>query len=860
MPDLPPIQAWSKKDLLQALDEKEIRFSSLQDQLRQKQKKFKETFDNAAIGLAHVALDGRWIRVNHALCDILGYDEQKILSMNFQDITHPDDLQADIEQLRILLRGDIPRYALEKRYIQRDGSAVWVKLNVALVRTDEGSPDYFVSVIENINGRKQAESALFQTQRRHEIVINAARLGAFDFFGENDPRNYWSYWIRQHFGLDEHTPLSFSRFVRLIHPEDWPGLEKELNLCMSVPESRYHVEYRVLGEQDHELRWIEASGQSFFDEQENSIRLCGTTVDVTARKTAELAVQTSEARLRLALENIPDVVVIFDQELRIRYINGTSTLMPGLRPKDFIGKAESDIFPSQLSTAWRPGLQAALSEGRTSSFDLTIALTSGQRHCHLTCVPLRNESGDVIEIMGIIHDFTERKIAQEQALRAALHDPLTGLPNRVLLFEYSSHIFDHAARNGHAGAVLFIDLDRFKQVNDLHGHGSGDRLLMQVVERIRACLRSGDLVFHMGGDEFLVLLPEIAHDSESAQVAERLVAIIAEPYQLGEVSMVISASIGISLFPADGQDINQLVQAGDSAMYLAKQSGKNTWRFFSHALSKAVRETIELQNRIRGALERDEFELHFQPLLDLATNQICSVEALLRWKGSTIGPDKFIPAAEAVGQIIPIGHWVIEQACRTLRHWLDQGMSMVPVAINVSALQFRQKDFRRKLLQQLQEFNLPPSALQLELTESAMLEDLPHAIELLRQFRSDSIKISLDDFGTGYSSLSHIARLPIDKIKIDKSFVQSIDTTDASRAVTEAIVAIARRLKLEIVAEGIETLETLEELKSLGCGQVQGYLVSRPLPADVFLQAMQHDMGRFLPGGMTGAQDQAVRH
>lgn len=246
-----------------------------------------------------------------------------------------------------------------------------------------------------------------------------------------------------------------------------------------------------------------------------------------------------------------------------------------------------------------------------------------------------------------------------------------------------------------------------------------------------------------------------------------------------------------------------------------------------------------MQNKIRGALERQEFEIHFQPLLDLASQTICSAEALLRWPVTKIGPDKFIPAAEVVGQIVPIGQWVLEQVCKTQRQWLDRGLDIVPIAVNVSALQFRQKNFRRKLLHLLQTYQLPPSALQLELTETSMMEDLPHAIGLLTQLRQDGLQISLDDFGTGYSSLSHIAKLPIDKVKIDKSFVQSAGSDDASRAVTEAIVAIARRLKLEIVAEGVESAAMLSDMKNLGCGQIQGYLIARPMTAEAFQLLIQ---------------------
>lgn len=822
------------------------------ERLLYKQQKFRETFDHAATGLAHVSVDGRWLRVNPALCDILGYSETELLGMTTRDVTHPEDIAADTELRGLLVAGTLPRYSLEKRYLRKDGQTVWGRAHVSIVRNPWGMPDYLVSVVENIDARRAAEVALMLSQRRHEIVLSAARLGVFDFFGPGDPRNYWSFWVRRHFGIDEHSALSYERFVKLIHTDDWPAVERALGQCMTVPDSRYLIEYRVIGEQDGIERWIEASGQSFYDEEQSAIRLCGTTLDFTARKSAELSVQMSEARFRMAFDNIPDVVVIYDRELRIRYINPATVRTTGLTPDAFIGKRETDIFPAELIAPWQPALHQALSEGITTSVDVALPLTTGLRHCHITCVPLPDDQGRVIEVMGITHDFTERKNAQEQALRAALHDPLTGLPNRILLFEYSTHLFDHALRQQHLGAVLFVDLDRFKQVNDLHGHAAGDQLLVQAVARLRKAVRGGDLLFRLGGDEFVVLLPEIAANGEAAQIADRLVAALAEPYIVDGLSLLSSASIGISLFPSDGADIDHLVQAADSAMYLAKQSGKNTWRFFSHSLSAVAREAIELQNRIRGALQRDEFELRLQPLLDIASGTVCAAEALLRWPAGGVGPDAFIPAAEAVGQIVPIGDWVIEQACKIYREWIDTGVPAVPIAVNVSAVQLRDRAFRSKILNTLQRYNLPPSALQLELTESTMLEDAGAAIALLAQCRTDGLKISLDDFGTGYSSLSHLARLPIDKIKIDKSFVQTIDSDEASRAITEAIVAIARRLRLDIIAEGVESPMTLREMLSLGCHQIQGHLVAAACRPGELAQMLQPTSPLVLGGSQRG--------
>ncbi len=685
--------------------------SRLEQRLREKRAKFRATFDLAPVGIAQVAPDGSWMEVNDALCEIVGYTRDELLAQSFQDITYTEDLQADLDLVRRLLAGEIPSYFLEKRYRRKDGSLVWIKLSVSLVRDADERPQYFVSVIENIQDRKQAE-------------------------------------------------------------------------------------------QDSER--------------------------------AKEALEFSESRFRTAFDTIPDVIVIYDHDLRIQYVNPATVRVTGMQPEEFIGKREDEIFPAEMIAPWQPAMHAALKEGLVQQVEVSLPLRAGVRHLVITCVPIRDPQGRINELMGITHDVTERRQAEQEAVKAALHDKLTGLPNRALLFEYSAHVFDQAARKQHEGGVLFIDLDRFKPINDLHGHQTGDAVLCEVARRVKAQVRKADLVFRLGGDEFLVLLPQLVNSAEAATIAQRIVQALALPFTTEGLELQMSASIGISVFPRDGMDIQSLVNAADSAMYHAKQSGKNHWEFYSADLSGRVHAQMSLQDRVRGALKRREFSLVFQPVLDLKTGALASVEALLRWPASGVGPDQFIPAAEAVGQIIPIGDWVMQQACRTHKRWLDHGLPPIPVAVNVSALQMRQKDFPFKVLSVLRRERLPAEALQIELTESTLLEDIDYTIYLLNKLRQDGVRISLDDFGTGYSSLSYLSRLPVSKIKVDKSFTRHLTTDATSRAVTEAIITLSRRLSLDVVAEGIETQTMFDEVIRLGCQQAQGNLISLPMPADQF--------------------------
>ncbi len=629
-------------------------------------------------------------------------------------------------------------------------------------------------------------------------------------------------------------------FQDITHPDD---LDEDLALVQKLLTgelANYSLEKRYLRKSGEQV-WIRLTAKLTRDSEGKPWFFVAVIESIHDRKLAEQerlaakqALQASESRFRVAFDNIPDVVVIYDRELRIQYINPATLRTTGMSPEAFLGKRESEIFPADLIAPWQPALQAALHEGKVQSVEVDVPLDPGVRNLLITCVPLRDENGIVKEVMGITHDFTDRKRAEEATVKAALHDKLTGLPNRALLFEYSSHVFDQAARNQHEGGMLFIDLDRFKPINDIHGHMVGDQVLKLVAHRVQGQVRKADLVFRLGGDEFLVLLPQLANSTEAAQIAQRVLKSLAEPMLIEGIEVQISGSIGISIFPRDGMDMQSLVNAADNAMYHAKQSGKNNWQFYSAELSGRVHAQISLQDKVRRALKSREFKLVYQPIIDIPSGRVMGAEALLRWPQSGVGPDQFIPAAEAVGQIIPIGDWVMQEACRAHKRWRSHGQPAIPISVNVSALQMRQKDFRFKVLSVLRQQKLSADALQIELTESTLLEDMDYAIYLLNNLQQDGVKISLDDFGTGYSSLSYLSRLPINKIKIDKSFVKHLTTDMASRAVTEAIIMLGRRLKLDIIAEGIETETMMDEVRHLGCHQAQGHYLSQPVDANAF--------------------------
>lgn len=443
-------------------------------------------------------------------------------------------------------------------------------------------------------------------------------------------------------------------------------------------------------------------------------------------------------------------------------------------------------------------------------------------------------NGQPTHMAGIVFDITERKEADEKLRHAAMHDPLTGLPNRAMLFEYAEHLLPLNKRNHRCAAVLFIDLDRFKPINDTHGHEIGDQILKEAAERLSHTLRAEDIVTRLGGDEFVVLLQDVCEVIRAAEVTRHIVDKLSRPFHINDLALSISASIGISTFPRDGQDIDTLISRADSAMYQAKQMGRNNYQFYSPEFDAGTQPQLAIEQQLKRALHTSTFHLCYQPVLDLHNGEVVSVEALLRLQYVDISPGSFIPIAESTGIINPIGHWVMQEASRQYKAWIAKGLPPIPIAVNVSVVEFRDKSFVERFKRLIQEVDIEPDALQLELTETAVMDDVEHAISVLTQLQAMGVKILLDDFGTGHSSLFYLANLPLDKIKIDKAFVSRLESDVASRAVTDAMLALGRTLNLDVVAEGIESPAALDYFRANGCQQAQGFLISKPLAGEEF--------------------------
>ena len=629
------------------------------------------------------------------------------------------------------------------------------------------------------------------------------------------------------FGLDEYSIVG-KTVPEIIGAEAFAAIKPYVERAMLGETVRYERQNRLA---DGSERTFEVTLIPHSDATGTAFAAYVLINDITRHHEAEKAIRESEERLRKFADATTEGIVFIDagmivdcNEAAARMMRMTQIELVGRRNQDFIAAEDLETVVSNIRSGFeRP-------------YEITLIRADGSK----LAVELVGKDlvyAGVTQRMTVIRDISDRKQAEAHIQFLAHHDTLTHLPNRALLLDRIQVMLASARRNQTEVGIMFIDLDNFKTINDSLGHYAGDELLKRVASRVQSCLRGVDLVGRLGGDEFLVVLADLTNAEDIAPVAEKIAVAISEPFSLEGQVLSVSASIGVSVFPRDGETPDSLIRNADAAMYLAKEHGRNNCQFFQPSLNKKAFQALALESGIRKAIKELEFTLHYQPEVSTNTRQPTAVEALIRWNHpelGLLGPDQFISVAEHRGMIVPIGRWVINEAIRQAREWADLGM-VIPIAINLSAVQFKQKDLVEDIAARLKEHGVSGEMIELELTESLFLEDVSAMTKTLGRLKDIGVTLAVDDFGTGYSSLSYLKRYPIDKVKIDRSFVRDIPRDDDDVAITVAIINLAASLDLRVVAEGVETQEQAYFLEEHQCDFLQGYHISRPLPpADVF--------------------------
>jgi diguanylate cyclase (GGDEF)-like protein/PAS domain S-box-containing protein len=954
----------------------------------------------------------RWIKFNDRLCEILGYSKEEMERISWVDMTHPDDVAANLAEVDRVMRGESEGYTLDKRFIRKDGQTVFVTLDVKCLRDADGNVEYLFSTTQDITERKLADAkirrltriyaalsecnqAIVRCTSEDELFPQVCRfavqyggmvlawIGRLDeasgrvvpvaSYGEgadflqglevpsrleesplaagvtaSSIRELRPFWIQDYlddvrtapwhelataagwrgaaafpltrngavFGaltlyaaetdafddeirnllsemaldisfaltlfareserqrMEQSLRESESRFRDLYEkaPLPYQSLDVEGNI-LEVNEAwlnllgreRDEVIGRFIGDfmadvsigtlerefpqfqqrgvvngphfeflhRDGSKRLLMVNGQIARDKDGSFQRTHCILTDLTER-------QKTEEQLRLSakvFEQSAEGVIITDPDLNILMVNRAFSSITGYSAEEAIGRNPRMLASGHHDAHFYRDLWDEVRSTGHWHGEMWNRRKDGDIYPELVSISqVLDADGKVTHFVGIFSDISEHKETQAHIQRLAHYDSLTGLPNRSLLADRVGQALARVDRNSEPLALVFLDLDRFKNVNDSLGHRVGDELLVQVAERLKTTLRDEDTVSRLGGDEFILVLPGATADG-AAHVAEKVLQALSQPYRIEQHELTITPSLGIAMYPADGDSYESLSMCADAAMYRAKQAGRHTFRFFTREMQERSDRTLQLENALRRVLELKQLHLHYQPQLSLEENRVVGVEALLRWSHPELGevsPADFIPVAEDSGLILPIGEWVLREAARQLKAWFDAGLTPLVMAVNLSAVQFRQANLPELVTRILDECGLPPHCLELELTEGVALDNPLASIAIMDDLYARGVRMSIDDFGTGYSSLNYLKRFKVSKLKIDQSFVRDIGRDPEGEAIVAAIIGLSRSLGLRTIAEGVETTEQLAFLTRRRCDEIQGYLLGRPMPAAEF--------------------------
>ena len=680
--------------------------------------------------------------------------------------------------------------------------------------------------LEQEVGRRVEQNRVLQ--QRLELTLEASGLAVWEYLPDHGSL-HWSRGMAAIFDLPA-APATLDDWLAMFEEEDRFRLRRTIEAGQDLPAGEFRMQP---GENDR--RWVEIRGKalnSTVDGQKTTFS--GILADITDRR----QVATMQRLAATVLAGINDGIVITDRHASILMVNQAVSRITGYEAGEMIGRNPSMLKSGAHTPAFYRNLWATLDRNENWQGEITNRRKDGSLVSEwLNILPVHDEQGKLTNYIGIFSDLSERKEAATRIQYLATFDPLTDLPNRNLFSDRLNQALSNMRRYRRQTAVILLDLDRFRSINDTLGPPVGDEVLIEVGRRLQLQVREGDTVGRRGGNEFGFIMANVAHEHDTIALVQRMLDAVTAPFEIGGTRFSLTASMGISIGPRDSEDADQLLKAADMALARAKAAGRNGFRFYSPAMDADAARRLSLELAMRDALAQHQFSVVYQPQVSLETGHLLGMEALLRWhhpQFGAISPAEFIPIAEETGMILAIGQWVLESACEQTRRWLDLGVVPLRVAVNLSARQFRQSDLVRQVASALQRSGLAPGALELEITESAFIDNIDAAVTQAQALKELGIKLSLDDFGTGYSSLAYLSRFPFDKLKIDQGFVHDITENPVNAAIATAAIVMARSLNLTVLAEGVETEAQARFLRSRRCDSMQGYLFSRPLPPAEF--------------------------
>ncbi|WP_454915744.1 sensor domain-containing protein [Xanthobacter sediminis] len=788
--------------------------------------RFRATFEQAAVGIAHVGLDDIFLEVNQTLCGLLGYTKAELADQHYGRIRRPDESADDIRIWRALIAGAVPNVVTEQRHIRKDGTEIWLACTTSLARTPEGAPDYFIVVAQDMSSRRAQDEALHGSQERFALAVRSTEEGVWDW-RRREAGLYLSERCYTLLGLLPEARLDLTRFwCELLHPDDRAQFRKAWHRLRGADDDLFQAEVRMR-HADGAYHDFRLRGCARRDANGVVERLVGMLADETAHKSTERHLRLAAAVFVSSHEGL----VVTDLGGAISAVNPSFTRITGYTEAEVVGRNMHIMRSGRHDDGFYQQMWRAIRQDGSWQGEIWNRRRNGEVFLQQLVISTVYDAGGAPQaFIGAFHDITAIKRSEFELDHIAHYDLLTDLPNRTLLASLLDHVVNRPAAEC---AVLCVDLDRFKTVNESFGHVAGDQVLQMSAARMHAVLGGKATLGRYGADEFLVILDEVKGPQEAAATASAIIDTLAAPYVFADGQEVyVGASVGISLCPQDADNAQKLVQHANSALFEAKNNGRGAYAFYTQELTETAKARIELEAELRRALARKEFELHYQPCVDLVTGHIRSVEALVRWRSPTRGlvpPDRFIPFAEESGLIVPLGDWVMEEACRQMAKWLADGMVCDYVAVNLSPRQFNRENVCERVREVLRATGLPPERLELEITEGMLFEARAAAEQKCLKLSQMGVHIALDDFGTGYSSLGYLKRFPISKLKIDRSFIRDLPRSAADGEITVAIIAVAKALGMQVVAEGIETDAQYDFLRDRYCDLGQGFLFSRPL-------------------------------